>query len=36
VEHSTTQVAVVVAAVDDEYGVQWRRWGGGVNGGGSI
>ncbi len=33
-KHSTTQVAeaaaeaAAVAAVDDEDGVQWRRWGG--------
>ena len=28
VKRSTTQVAVAVAAVDGEDGVQWRRWGG--------
>jgi hypothetical protein len=30
------EVAAVVAAVDDEYGVQWWRWGGACNGGGSV
>ena len=32
VKRSTTQVAVAVAAVDGEDGVQWRRWGGTFDG----
>jgi hypothetical protein len=28
--------AAVVVAVDDEDGMQWQRWGGAFNGGGSV